>query len=619
MPTSELSDALNPHVVQTRSRPSNASPLYSDSLQPVIQRPQQYVPHRSELELAISEPPPQAAAPPSSPHNTVARSRNVNSGGVHAVQELLRLLTSTKEAQEIERKRRVAWEQEQEAKYALKQAEMERRMLEMRQEIASLKSVIGTHGPTSSFTTPSNSAAVSQSSFSPPTVEQQPTPSTSPRPTPVSVTNSSFQAHLASVSSAQPSTSRFQSVHPDDNVSEANAMELHALSPSFSPPARFISVDPSSSRQGGASSARKRQTPASDEEESSDSSSGTPPVRPLKRRSHHDTRCLTIQHAMRNHILRVMQVESDKELPDSHPEGTSLGSNDPVRFVWDKTPKQSVHNGRMKARVLKDLKINRTLYKHVPDKEFNKKSLDSVFDQAFVTLRQKFKAQRDASIAQIQRQREDAKSMKARRLSRKKGKLTNRSEARNRLEAFEHITFDGAFQVECMSSEESEAEEDALGNRSIFLRVRGFPWRSTRLQRFFDMLDEEETFDKTLKPKRGTGRKERCAGPMKDGFLLPPKGVANWMISRRWMNQMRISQCDVLDLLRDAVIDPPGFDWNQFRALGDESEDEIQNHMGHASGMQDSAQLYNLHSEITTSTPTTLSSSSLHNALAPIS
>jgi len=115
-----------------------------------------------------------------------------------------------------------------------------------------------------------------------------------------------------------------------------------------------------------------------------------------------------------------MQLEDDKQLPDSHIEGAVVGPNDPVRFVWDKTPKQSVHNGRMKERVLRDLRTNRYLYKHVPDKDFNKKSLESVFDQAFVTLRQKFRGQRDGVVAVNQKQREDIKAMRSRRLSRKK-------------------------------------------------------------------------------------------------------------------------------------------------------------------------------------------------------
>ena len=123
---------------------------------------------------------------------------------------------------------------------------------------------------------------------------------------------------------------------------------------------------------------------------------------------------------MRAHILRVMQLETDTDLPDSHFEGAPIGPDESVRFVWDKTPKQSVHNGRMKVRILEDLKANRKLYIHVPDKEFAQKTLESTFDQSFTTLRQKFKAQRDTSIALNIKRREDTKAAKSRRLNRKK-------------------------------------------------------------------------------------------------------------------------------------------------------------------------------------------------------
>lgn len=57
MPSSELSNALNPYISQSRTRQS--APEYLLSYEPVAQPPpQQYIPHRSELELAVSEPPP---------------------------------------------------------------------------------------------------------------------------------------------------------------------------------------------------------------------------------------------------------------------------------------------------------------------------------------------------------------------------------------------------------------------------------------------------------------------------------------------------------------------------------------------------------------------------------
>lgn len=54
MPTSELSDALNPYASQSRQRPIQNFPNYSN----VPQAPPNYVPHRSELERAIAERPP---------------------------------------------------------------------------------------------------------------------------------------------------------------------------------------------------------------------------------------------------------------------------------------------------------------------------------------------------------------------------------------------------------------------------------------------------------------------------------------------------------------------------------------------------------------------------------
>lgn len=61
MPTSELSNALNPYVTQDGHRHPVAE--YSTPSQQVAPTPQHYAPHRSELELAISEPQPPAPPP----------------------------------------------------------------------------------------------------------------------------------------------------------------------------------------------------------------------------------------------------------------------------------------------------------------------------------------------------------------------------------------------------------------------------------------------------------------------------------------------------------------------------------------------------------------------------
>lgn len=159
-----------------------------------------------------------------------------------------------------------------------------------------------------------------------------------------------------------------------------------------------------------------------------------------------------------------------------------------------------------------------------------------------------------------------------------------------------------------MSSEESEVEEDAVaGSRTSLLRIRRLSWRSTRLQRFFDILDEEDKADSSQKPRRGVGRKERSHGPPKEGVFLPPEGVATWMISKRWISEMQVSNLEVLSGLKDIALDPAGFDWSQFHALGEESEDE-----GRLDMMIDHNTLHFTHPKNSTAT---CASSSLHNAL----
>jgi len=283
-----------------------------------------------------------------------------------------------------------------------------------------------------------------------------------------------------------------------------------------------------------------------------------------------------------------MKIKSDRELPGSHPEGTPLTDNMPIRYVWEKTSKQSPHNAAMKKRFLADIKArHKRLYKYVPEKDFTMKTLESAYDQAFTTLRQKFKAQKDEVLAMNYKLREDQKALKARRNIRKKTKLSSRTDARKRMDVFSHPIFDGAFQPECMSSEES-CDEDlelshlpAVGTSVQVLRMRGLPWRSSRLLRFYTHLDEEEKVDRSLKAKRIQGRtKERCLGPPKDGFHLPPKGISTWMVSQRWVRETRDAHPDLGELLKELVMDPPGFDWQQFDLLGMDSEEEHESH-GH--------------------------------------
>lgn len=143
-----------------------------------------------------------------------------------------------------------------------------------------------------------------------------------------------------------------------------------------------------------------------------------------------------------------------------------------------------------------------------------------------------------------------------------------------KLKAFEHVTFDGAMQVECMSSEESDIEKDPVTlQSSAILRTHGYAWRSTRLLHFFSALDEEEKEDISPKPKRGLGRKERRVGPPREEFCLPPQGIASWMISRRWYKASLNIYPDLPERLSKLVVDPLDFDWTDFHDLGEESAD----------------------------------------------
>lgn len=120
---------------------------------------------------------------------------------------------------------------------------------------------------------------------------------------------------------------------------------------------------------------------------------------------------------MRSHLLSCMDLQSDKVLPPSCEEDTSISDSEPVRFIWDQTTKKSPHNTRMKARVISDLLARRDQYPLVPDKEFTKEKLDGVFEQAFTTFRQKYVAQMGGEDSV--RAREE-KARRSRRANRKK-------------------------------------------------------------------------------------------------------------------------------------------------------------------------------------------------------
>ena len=77
----------------------------------------------------------------------------------------------------------------------------------------------------------------------------------------------------------------------------------------------------------------------------------------------------------------MMNLHHGEALPPSAFEGVPIGADEPVRFVWDKTPKQSATNAAMKQRVVADLRASRHKYKHEPEKEFAKKASDAAVEQ----------------------------------------------------------------------------------------------------------------------------------------------------------------------------------------------------------------------------------------------
>lgn len=199
--------------------------------------------------------------------------------------EFLRMLTATKESQEIERQRRIAWEQEQEAKFTQRQAEMEKQMLEMKQEIVSLKALMGLH-PNMSADDQRQPAATTfqRQGDGSPMVVQQPTPQTSQSP----VSTSSY-------ATIQPTFVQGSSSQPFQQPIPVNSPDLMIIEP---PSPQFITVEGSHLHPDAPpANPRKRPTPdvETDEGSSDLSDDESPPPRPLRRSNGHDTRCLTIQ------------------------------------------------------------------------------------------------------------------------------------------------------------------------------------------------------------------------------------------------------------------------------------------------------------------------------------
>ncbi|CDO71324.1 hypothetical protein BN946_scf184908.g82 [Trametes cinnabarina] len=633
MSSSELSNALNPHVIaRPRKRHVLSTASSTAPVTPTIAAQLPRVPHRSELELAIVPPPLAVDTEITQTHilREQQAPRNVN-----PLLELYRVIASARDAAAAERDRRIAWEREQEAKSFQRQAEMERQIMDMREEINLLKAYISLQPharPAATFQAQGITdkiPSIAHRELASPDIENSPQTPLSPI-SPVPHHPPAPQAAFVEGSSSGPlkpqdlsatydpilggslSPSSSTKTTPHSATVAATQVALRSVSSDHLAPPTPQSTGPSvspmplSPRPHPAVRKRPRYVLEDDSDYTGSSAgeAGDSADRRRERRNGHDSRCLTIHHAMRIHIRKMMKLKPDDELPESHFEGAPLLADQPVRFVWNRTIKQSAHNAAMKRRVVDDLMANRARYKHVEDKEFSKKNLEIVFDQAFTTLRQRYKAQSDTAVANRIQRKENQKALKARRLQRKKMKLSNRVEARKKLDAFAQPVFETALQQECMSSEESDGDYVENGEKVQVFRTRGPSWRSTRFLRYLAILDEQDRIDKGLKPKRGVGRRVRREGPPKEGLFLPPKGVARWMVSRRWLQETEAMRPDLVGSLRELVADVQELENEVARVMlgAEESDDE-------SAQEPSAAEVYAHVSD---------ASYSLHNALEPV-
>jgi len=272
MPSSELSNALNPNVVRQRNYDdvlvyqdqqaySNLYHPNFDYEQPPQQPRYEYVPHRSELELAVVEPtPPQRCVHASPPRLRCSdKQHRPRPPPINPTQELLRLLASLKASGEAEKTRRLAWEEEHEARSAKIQEENERRFRAMQEEIDSLKEHIRHFESATTIT---------------PTTSQLPAPEIPRDPTPF---QDIPQDHLSNQVSPYPLFVQGSSTDPTPY--QANGILVSLANTDDNLP-----------------NTRKRTTsPSSGDDDSSGDDGSFNAQRPSKRINGHDTRCLTIQ------------------------------------------------------------------------------------------------------------------------------------------------------------------------------------------------------------------------------------------------------------------------------------------------------------------------------------
>ena len=172
------------------------------------------------------------------------------------MQELFRTLSVTREAQENEYRRRVAWEQELEAKYQQRQVETETQLTEMKREIAYLKTCVAS------------------------LLHQQPHDTTQ-------ASGGSVYPHEESGSS--PAVLGANSEGPSRQSNVVERMSIDAPSPSASP------ISPNGK---GPASPDDRESDSGDS--GSEASQSLTGLEPQRRTNNHDKRCYTIQVLFRH-------------------------------------------------------------------------------------------------------------------------------------------------------------------------------------------------------------------------------------------------------------------------------------------------------------------------------
>ncbi|CCO30644.1 hypothetical protein BN14_04674 [Rhizoctonia solani AG-1 IB] len=448
-----------------------------------------------------------------------------------AIAELLKAVHRQSEQHDQENKRRQQWESETLQKQALHQQSVDIRLAAMQQQIDSLRGY-----PTQPYPQPQAPAyapgippsapmyftqpqpPAQQFSVTPPAQQQQQQPQQPSQSTPSSA--------------RQPrSYKRLKQYQPNESEGDDSMMNMSVnMNSQMMPQLPEPSIAPMDEERVHALARKKN------------------PVG-------------SIPSAMRAHILRLMGLNPHEALPASHVEDQPAPDGI-IRFVWEKTPKSSPHNGRMKQIVIEDLQRSRHLYPLVPTADFAAPLLDACFDQAFTTLRGKWRIQCGEPGLET---KVEAKAKRTRRHNRKKSKLNHRIAARTNLHQFAHATFEPALIPDVMSSESSEDDTD--GKKDF--QIRGFSWRSQRAQNFYQCLDEEENSGRDRALRRGGARRERRDGGPKAGDPLPPKGTPLWMISKAWL---RTQNAETLSGL--GLVDDRSFDWRGFHDLGESSGDE---------------------------------------------